>query len=152
MSVFEKLVRTNLREQLKRVVYSVRFGVFFQVLEEQSVSAPTNSIGLPVYSHLIKRADGSHEDDGRSAGTLRTKTCNECKGVASRIIKERHPSMPLTSCTANVVQMPSYRLSMQRYIEDMLSHSHRLDSRMQDIIYKSCGQLAFLLDNLLVHL
>ena len=43
--------------------------------------------------------------------------------------------MTLSSGTADVKEMPRYRLSVNINVEDMFSDAHRLDTGMQDVIY-----------------
>lgn len=43
--------------------------------------------------------------------------------------------MPLASSTAHIIQMPSDSTAVQRYVEDMLGDTHRLNARVKDVIY-----------------
>ena len=57
-------------------------------------------------------------------------------GSYSRIIKVRHPCVPLASGTAHIIQMPSHSTAVERYVEDVLGDAHRLYTCVQDVI---CG-------------
>lgn len=82
MRLFEQGVRTDLLEQLQRVVNSIRPWVFAQVLSFHQMRCPTVSLQK---TYLIKRTDWCQENNGGS------------------IIEVRNPGVSLAPSTAHVV-------------------------------------------------
>lgn len=64
VSAFQKGIRTDLLEQLKRIVDAVRPGVLIKVLHGMMHAvSPSHYPNTGKITNLIERADGRHEDD-----------------------------------------------------------------------------------------
>ena len=66
VSILQKLVGADLREQLQRVVDAIGPWILFEVLEQPCSATEHTNNGEA--AHLIKCADGSHEDNSITEG------------------------------------------------------------------------------------